>query len=300
MPDYGHDIEFGYFLLPHHGDPQGTLSLARELDQLGFDLIGIQDHPYHRDHFDTFALIATILAQTERVRLFPDVANLALRPPAVMAKTAATLDQLSGGRFELGLGSGGFWDAIAAFGGPRRTPGEAVESLTEGIEIIRALWSGQRGVRHDGKHYQLSGAQPGPLPAHDIGIWLGVIGPRMLRLAGRSGDGWIPSMAYVPPVKARECNTIIDDAALAAGRDPAAVTRVYNLGGTFTATAEPYSDTDTRIIGPPDHWASVLTHLATDLGFSKFILWSDPEPETLRIFINEVAPSVREQVAASR
>src|SRR5690606_10284196 len=116
---------------PHHGDPQGTLELAGNLDQLGYDLIGIQDHPYHRDHFDTMSLIATILAQTEQVRLFPDVANLALRPPAVLAKTAATLDQLSGGRFELGLGSGGFWDAIHAFGGPRRTPGEASDSLIE-------------------------------------------------------------------------------------------------------------------------------------------------------------------------
>lgn len=300
MPDYGHDIEFGYFLLPNHGDPAGTLSLARDLDQLGYDLIGIQDHPYHRDHFDTISLIATILAQTEQVRLFPDVANLALRPPSVLAKTAATLDQLSGGRFELGLGSGGFWDAIHAFGGPRRTPGEAVESLTEAIEVIRALWSDQRGVRFEGKHYQLSGAQPGPLPAHDIGIWLGVIGPRMLRLTGRAGDGWVPSMAYIPPVKTRESHAIIDAAATAAGRDPSAVTRVYNIGGAFTSEATPYADTDKQISGPPEHWASVLTHLATGQGFSKFILWAQPDSATLRTFIEEVAPAVREQVAAAR
>lgn len=300
MPDYGHDIEFGYFLMPHHGDPQGTLDLARKLDQLGYDLIGIQDHPYHRDHFDTMALIATILAQTERVRLFPDVANLALRPPAVLAKTAATLDQLSGGRFELGLGSGGFWDAIHAFGGPRRTPGEASKSLIEAIKVIRMLWSGQRGARFEGKHYHLAGAQPGPMPAHNMGIWLGVGGPRMLRLTGRVADGWVPSMAYFPPAATLKSNATIDEAAIAAGRDPSAVTRLYNVTGVFAPEAIPFTGGSKQISGPPEHWVSVLTDLATEQGFSKFILWTQPEPEALRLYIEEVAPAVRERVAETR
>lgn len=301
VPDYGHNLEFGYFLLPDHGDPARTLELARQLDALGYDLIGIQDHPYQARHFDAFALMGVILGQTSRVRLFPDVANLPLRHPALLAKTAASLDQLSGGRFELGLGAGAFWDAIAAMGGPVRTPAEAVQSLAEAIAIIRAMWSGERGVRFSGAHYQVVGARPGPPPAHEIGIWLGVIGRRMLELTGRLGDGWIPSMSYVPPAQAARSNAIIDAAARQAGRNPAAIRRLYNLGGAFTASAAgPFLPDEQQIVGPVEHWVEVLTTLATRQGFSGFILWMPPDVEELRLFVEEVAPAVRERVAAVR
>ena len=108
MPDYRHDLEFGYFLIPDAGDPHGVLETSRLADQLGYDLLAVQDHPYQPAHLDALALIGVILAQTERVRVFHDVGNLPLRPPAVFAKAAATLDLLSGGRFEAGLGGGGF------------------------------------------------------------------------------------------------------------------------------------------------------------------------------------------------
>ena len=301
MPDYGHPIEFGYFLLPDHGDPAGTLALAHTLDTLGYDLIGIQDHPYQANHFDALALIGVILGQTERVRLFPDVANLPLRPPAVLAKHAATLDQLSGGRFELGLGAGAFWDPIKAMGGPVRSPGEAVASLEEGIQIIRGMWSDARGLRFAGEHYQVVGARPGPRPAHDIGIWLGVLGPRMLGLTGRTGDGWIPSMSYVPPAETAVRNALIDAGAREVGRDPAAIRRIYNVGGEFTAAAaHPPAPTDRQISGPVEHWVEALTGLALEQGFSAFILWTPTEERSLRLFIEEVAPAVRERVTAAR
>src|SRR3712207_7877613 len=121
MADYGHDLQFGFFLDPATGDPARTVEVARILDDLGYDLIGIQDHPYQQKHFDALALIGYLLGRTERIRIFPDVANLPLRPPAVLAKQAATLDQLSGGRFELGLGAGGFWEAIVAMGDRKST-----------------------------------------------------------------------------------------------------------------------------------------------------------------------------------
>jgi alkanesulfonate monooxygenase SsuD/methylene tetrahydromethanopterin reductase-like flavin-dependent oxidoreductase (luciferase family) len=117
MADYGHDLRFGFFLDPGSREPDRTLAVARQLDALGFDLIGIQDHPYQPLHFDAFALAGVILGQTERVRVFPDVANLPMRHPVVLAKTAATLDLLSGGRFEMALGAGAFWDAIRGSGG---------------------------------------------------------------------------------------------------------------------------------------------------------------------------------------
>src|SRR5438445_12206919 len=109
--DYGHPLEFGFFLKPDAGDPGGVLQTARLLGAVGYDLIGVQDHPYQRRFFDTSSLLATILAQTAAVRVFADVGNLPLRPPAVLAKAAATLDLLSGGRFELGIGAGGYLEA---------------------------------------------------------------------------------------------------------------------------------------------------------------------------------------------
>jgi alkanesulfonate monooxygenase SsuD/methylene tetrahydromethanopterin reductase-like flavin-dependent oxidoreductase (luciferase family) len=300
MADYGHDLQFGFFLDPSIGHPARTLEIARILDDLRFDLIGIQDHPYQAKHFDALALIAYILGQTEQIRVFPDVANLPLRPPAMLAKQAATLDQLSGGRFELGLGAGAFWPAIQGMGGPAHQPKEALAALREAITVIRAYWSGQ-SLRHRGEIYQVVGARPGPLPAYDIGIWLGVTGPRALRLTGELADGWVPSMSYVPPAQAAKSNVVIDDAARAAGRDPAAIRRIYNIGGDVGPVVEAgSSDEDQQIVGPRDHWVEVLTHLAVDLGFSTFILWGVPAAPRLRMFIEEIAPAVKERVAEVR
>ncbi|MDF3038233.1 MAG: Coenzyme F420-dependent N(5),N(10)-methylenetetrahydromethanopterin reductase, partial [Thermomicrobiales bacterium] len=300
MVDYGHDLQFGFFLDPSTGHPERTVEIARILDDLGYDLIGVQDHPYQQKHFDAMALMAYILGQTERVRVFPDVANLPLRSPLMLAKEAATLDQLSGGRFELGLGAGNFWDAIRAMGGPVREPREALAALREAILLIRAFWEG-RSLRHDGAFYQALGARPGPTPAHDMGIWLGVTGPRALRLTGELGDGWVPSMAYVPPSQAAKSNAIIDEAARAAGRNPAAIRRIYNIGGDVAPVMEAgLSADDQQIVGPREHWVTVLTHLAVDLGFSTFVLWGVPTAPRLRMFIEEIAPAVKARVAEAR
>src|SRR5512133_738795 len=115
--DYRRDIQFGYFLTPNAAAYPETLRAAELCDQLGFDLIGIQDHPYQSRFMDTWTLLTSLAAQTSRIRYFPDVADLPLRPPAMLAKAAASLDLITGGRIELGLGAGAFWEAIAAMGG---------------------------------------------------------------------------------------------------------------------------------------------------------------------------------------
>jgi alkanesulfonate monooxygenase SsuD/methylene tetrahydromethanopterin reductase-like flavin-dependent oxidoreductase (luciferase family) len=117
------------------------------------------------------------------------VLNVPLRPPAVLARAAAALDRLSGGRVELGLGAGGFWDAIEAMGAPRLTPGQSVDALEEAIDLMRALW-GEGRVTFEGEHYRLKRANPGPAPRHAIELWIGTYKPRMLALTGREGDGW--------------------------------------------------------------------------------------------------------------
>jgi alkanesulfonate monooxygenase SsuD/methylene tetrahydromethanopterin reductase-like flavin-dependent oxidoreductase (luciferase family) len=203
--------------------------------------------------------------------VFPDVANLPLRPPAVLAKHAATLDLLSGGRFELGLGAGGFWDAIAAMGGPRRTPGESVDALREAIDVIRHVWSAERSIRYAGEHYTLDGYQAGPAPAHDIGVWLGAYKPRMLRLTGERADGWVPSlMRGVTPEQLGELDKVVTDAAEQAGRDPGAVRRIWNVPATVAA-------------GDEQRLAEQLAGWAQQHGVDTFILWLDGDDQEAQI-----------------
>ena len=132
----------GISLAPAAAELPTVMRVALDADRRGLDLFGVQDHPYQRRFLDTWTLLTAVAARTERIRVFPDVANLPLRPPAMLAKAVASLDILSGGRVELGLGAGGFWDAIAAMGGPRRRPGEAVEALEEAMDVLELLWSG--------------------------------------------------------------------------------------------------------------------------------------------------------------
>ncbi len=300
--DYGQEIEFGYFLTPDAGHPDGVVETARLADELGYDLLGVQDHPYQRRHLDALALLGVILASTKRIRVFQAVGNLPLRPPAVWAKAAATLDLLSGGRFEAGLGAGGYLGPAHAMGAPELSPGESIEALEEAVDIMRESWNGARSIRHHGRHYKLDGMKPGPTPAHPIGIWLGAAKPRALALTGRLADGWVaPMMIYAPPTQVAAAQERIDRAALDAGREPAAIRRIYIVSGEFTSEEPgPVSDSDLTIIGPADHWVDVLSHFALDLGLSSLILATPPDPDTLRTYIEEVAPALRERVAAAR
>jgi alkanesulfonate monooxygenase SsuD/methylene tetrahydromethanopterin reductase-like flavin-dependent oxidoreductase (luciferase family) len=263
------------------------------VERLELDYIAVQDHPYQRRFVDTWTLLSMIAARTSRIGLFPDVANLPLRPPAVMAKAAASIDMLSGGRFELGLGAGSFWDAIEAYGGPRRSPGAALEALAEAIEVIRKVWSGERNLRFEGKHYRLHGAHAGPVPAHPIRIWLGVYGPRALKLAGRMADGWVPSFRG-DLQKLADMSQRLDDAALEAGRDPASIRRILNVNGVITDGAS-----QGILHGPVDQWTDELTNLAITYNFDTFVLWAEGEGQ-LATFAEEVVPAVRAQVAAER
>jgi alkanesulfonate monooxygenase SsuD/methylene tetrahydromethanopterin reductase-like flavin-dependent oxidoreductase (luciferase family) len=136
-PDLARPVKVGVFVVPDATDPDATVADIIAADRSGLDLVGVQDHPYQRRFFDTWTLLAYVAGRTERIRLVPDVINLPLRLPSVLAKSAASLDVLSGGRVELGIGAGAFWDAIEAMGGVRRTPKESVDALEEAIVILR-------------------------------------------------------------------------------------------------------------------------------------------------------------------
>jgi alkanesulfonate monooxygenase SsuD/methylene tetrahydromethanopterin reductase-like flavin-dependent oxidoreductase (luciferase family) len=274
MTRYGQELRFGVFITPAAADAAKVLELAKHADREGLDLVTFQDHPYQGRFLDAWTLLTVVAAQTERIRVSPNVANLPLRGPVVLAKSVATLDILSGGRVDLALGAGALWDRIAGVGGPRRSPGEAVDALTEAIDVIRALWTaGENGIDLAGEHYGLAGADAGPAPAHDPEIWLGAYKPRMLRLTGRKADGWLPSAGYASPDTLGELSRTIDAAAEKAGRDPAEIRRLYNVNDKFSADD--------------------LARLAEEHGMSTFILMTD-EADAVKHFATNIAPRVRE------
>ena len=121
-------------------------------------------------------------------------------------------------------------DAIAGMGGPQRTPGQARAALSEAIDIIRASWAGEP-FSFRGTYYQAPAVRPGPRPAHPVGLWLGVVGPRAAALVGAKADGWSVSAPNVPPGRLPELNDIITGAALEENRDPDRITRLYNVAG---------------------------------------------------------------------
>jgi alkanesulfonate monooxygenase SsuD/methylene tetrahydromethanopterin reductase-like flavin-dependent oxidoreductase (luciferase family) len=295
MTDYGHDLAFGTFLTPQNQRPRDVVTLAQLTERAGLDLATFQDHPYQPAFLDTWTLLSWVAAQTQTVRVSANVLSLPLRPPAVVARAAASLDLLSDGRFELGLGAGSFWDAIEAMGGPRRTPAEAVQALSEAIDIIRAIWDGSErgGVRVAGELYRVWGAKRGPQPAHDISIWIGASKPRMLRLIGEKADGWLPSLFYLQDGDLDRGNRIIDDAATAASRDPRQIRRLLNVSGAFTTANRGFLE------GPPQQWVDELLPLALEQGISTFILAGD-DPRSIQVWGGEVAPALREAIARER
>jgi alkanesulfonate monooxygenase SsuD/methylene tetrahydromethanopterin reductase-like flavin-dependent oxidoreductase (luciferase family) len=158
--------------------PSGrSLEQAQLVDGLGLDLLTIQDHPYQPSFDDTWTLLTFLAARTRNTTLVPTVSSPPLRPPAVLAKAAATLDRLSGARVQLGLGTGAFWEAVEAMGGPRRAPKEAVDALEEALDVVRAMWSGERSARVRGEHYRLAGVRPGPRAEPGAGDLAGRVRP---------------------------------------------------------------------------------------------------------------------------
>jgi alkanesulfonate monooxygenase SsuD/methylene tetrahydromethanopterin reductase-like flavin-dependent oxidoreductase (luciferase family) len=292
-------LQVGVSIIPDTDLLDRSRQLVRVADEGGLAFVGVQDHPYQHHFFETWSLIATLLAETKRISFFTDVASLPLRPPAVMAKAAASLDVLSGGRFELGLGGGALPELIANFGGPRRTPGETVEAIDEAIDVIRLLWSDQRSVSYAGKHYWLNDARPGPRPAHPISIWVGAFKPRMIRLVGRKADGWLPSLGVLSRDGLRAGNEQIDEAADKAGRDPRSIRRLINVQGLIGDQTPPSRSelpvgylAGEPLAGPAGWWVETIADFVND-GFDTIVFWPvDPSLEQVERLIADVVPQL--------
>lgn len=285
--NYGHLLEFGTLIEPVH-PPKTAVDHARLSERLGYDVVTVRNNPHQAESLDTWTLMSWMAGSTNRIRISPSVWNTPIRTPAVTARASASLDLLSGGRFSLALGAGASWDAPEARAVDRLTPAESAEALEEAIDIIRDIWSPDRGtVRYVGDYYRVEGAQRGPEPAHDIPIWLGGLEPHLLRLIGRKADGWLQSIGDMKPGHLRAANRVIDDAAVEAGRDPREIRRLVNISGRFHPSRTGF------LTGPSQQWVDDLLPLVVEDGVGTFILQSD-DHATMQQFAEEVIPALRD------
>lgn len=179
------------------------IELAIEAERLGYERIFYTDHlinPYGKtegyaeETVETWALLSHLAAKTERIRLGTGVTPMALRPPALLAKQVATIDRLSGGRIDFGLGAG--W-AEGSFGAIDTDFGDAASRkarLREGIDLILKLWESDDLVDFDGEYYRTKGAFIGPKPVQrpHPPLFIGGWRQNMLKITAEVGNGWIP------------------------------------------------------------------------------------------------------------
>lgn len=295
MTDYGHSLSFGLSLDPSAGRIAATRRLATSAAALGLDYLAVQDHPYQPDYLDTWTLISHLASETERITFFSDVADLQLRPPAMLAKAAATLSVLTEGRVVLGVGGGATADGIASMGGVRRAGRAMADYTAEALQIMRSALAGG-AVQLHGSQHTVEGYQAGPVPSAPLPIWLGSQGPRMLSVSGAFADGWIsPLNIYVAPHEVPGKQQAIDEAARSAGRDPGDIRRIYNVIGGIGSFRGP------GLIGDVRFWTETLTSWAVDLGFDTFVFWPITEHRAqLEVFAADVVPAVRRRVTEIR
>jgi alkanesulfonate monooxygenase SsuD/methylene tetrahydromethanopterin reductase-like flavin-dependent oxidoreductase (luciferase family) len=295
---------FGANVDPATRDPQEPFRRAKVADEYGLDLITVQDHAYNSQFLETWTLLATLAQATKRVHFGPNVLTTPLRLPAMMAKMAATLDVLSGGRVELGLGAGAFAEGIQAFGGVSGTAGERYQAFKEYIEIVKGLWTSTgHPFSYSGKVYQVHEAQFGPAPAHPIRVWTGSQSPRSLRLTGQIADGLMVSTTYVSLEQLLEFNRLIDEGAAATGRPTTAIRRCYNLMGVLdlgpsNVRLRPHPG---LLSGPVEAWVTQILRFYHDYRQDTFIFWpvAGDELAQIEVFAREVVPAVRKELGNS-
>ncbi|MEM0272754.1 MAG: LLM class flavin-dependent oxidoreductase [Thermoprotei archaeon] len=292
---------FGVSINPLAKNFEDAFRIAQIADESGLDLVGMQDHPYNGSFMDTWTLLSALGAHTHRVHLMVNVANLPLRHPAMLAKAAATLDIITRGRIELGVGAGYFWDGVESFGGPRRKPKEAVEALEESIKIIKIFFNAESDsstLNFTGKHYTLKNAQAGPKPYHPIRIWVGGYGRRMLKIAGELADGITVSLPFLPPEKLPEAVNMVRESALKSGRNPQTIRVNYNFGGIILeddAKSQSTPKIDNVIVASVNEWVNTLRRLRA-LGVDSFSFGPAGADKIgqIKLYAEQVVPKVRE------
>ncbi len=210
-------------------------ALWRRLDAAKVDWISTWDHfleaPYQggdQPHFEAVATLGALAAETQHARLGCLVFYVGYRNPALLAKVATTLDHISGGRFELGLGAGWHIDEAIAYGYPFPDIGTRLDMLNEAVELIRRLLTEPR-TTYSGRHFQADDASCLPVPVQErMPIWIGGRGEkRTLEIVARHADGW--NAAYTGPEEFTRLSHVLDEWCESAGRAPDSIARGANV-----------------------------------------------------------------------
>jgi alkanesulfonate monooxygenase SsuD/methylene tetrahydromethanopterin reductase-like flavin-dependent oxidoreductase (luciferase family) len=288
----------------------------RRLDAAGLDWISAWDHIYEsppaggtRPHFETVTTLAALCADTSRARVGCLVFYVGFRNPALLAKTAAALDHLSGGRFEMGLGAGWAEGEAFAYGYDFPPLGTRFDMLEEAFPLVRSLLTEER-TTFAGRFYRVTDASNLPRPLQDrLPLWTGGTGERRtLRLAARHADGW--NAPYISPAEFGRLQRALDRWCEAEGRDPASVRRTVNL--SFAVSPDPgdavraeqrireqWGDDADRVIGgtllgtPEDAVGRILEYVAAGADGVNIALRAPWNEEALDAYLGEVVPAVR-------
>ena len=227
-------VQFGVHIGAQNATVEELRALWKWLDSAGVDWISLWDHLYEappaggtQPHFEAFSMLGALAVDTSRARIGCLVFCSQYRNIGVLMKGAISVDHLSGGRFELGMGSGWHDQEAAAFGIDFPSQGDRFKVLEGQLGAITKWRSGER-VTQTTPGVQLTDASMVPGVMGKMPLWIGGLGPKQtLRMAGAYADGW--NAAYASPSQYKELNGILDDWCVKAGREPSAVERSINL-----------------------------------------------------------------------
>ncbi len=253
-------------------------------EDLGWDSLWLPDHfvPTARPDgpmFEAWTLLAALATKTTKARLGVLVSSNTFRHPALLAKQAVTIDHISNGRMELGVGAGWFADEHEMFGLDFPKIGELVERYAEAIDLLDRYLSGDQ-TTFEGEYYTLRSAynRPAPVQKPRMPLMLGAHGPRMIDLVSRYADTW---NSRGTPEEMRERNQRMDEACIRNDRDPCAIKRSMLYVVAQMPEEQPWDSTDA--------FADFVGRF-TDAGVQEFI-FQPPPPDRLDI-VGEVAREI--------
>lgn len=297
----------------------------RRLDAAGLDWISVWDHLYEappaggtQPHFEAIATLGALCVETTNARIGTLVFYVGYRNPGLLAKAAVTLDHLSGGRFELGLGAGWHEQEAKAFGYDFPALGTRFDMLAEAMPVIRDLLDpAVERVTHEGRFYRTFEASclPAPVGGRRLPLWIGGTGKkRTPALAAAHADGW--NAAYVPPRTVRRLNDTLDAACEKIGRDPATLERSINL--MFMLSVDAGAESRMRaqleqqwgeraaavgegaLLGTPEQAVEkLLEYHAAGANGVNVALRAPWDGEALDAYLEVVVPAVRRELARS-
>jgi F420-dependent oxidoreductase-like protein len=315
-------LRFGIHSGQQFTDFPAYVELWRRAEELGFDWASVFDHflPIQADPegpcFEGLTLLAAMAAHTSRMRVGMIVLGVTYRHPALVANMASTIDHVSDGRLEFGLGAAWYELEHEQYGIPFPPIGERMDMLDEACRVVRSLWTEER-TTFDGRHYRLRDAhcEPKPLQEH-LPLWIGGSGERRtLRIAAEHADGW--NTLLLPVDEYRHKVDVLASHCAAVGRDPAQIRKQVVMP---VLLAEDELEAEDRLRERADRLGVDVEQLRqrllvlspeqcverlipyAELGVRDFLLMSRPpgDPPTMELLANEVAPALRERAGAPR